>query len=80
MLAGIGIVGVAVGARVIMGSLKHIQKTATQLPKSPVFTNFYRGGFEPKMSRREAGLILGTPSYLDLIDKTDYINLGLYKT
>ena len=59
MLAGLGIAGAALGARILMGSFKQIQKTATQLPKSPLFTSYYKGGFEPKMTKREAGLVLG---------------------
>ena len=58
ILAGVGIAGCAITARVIMGSLKQMQKSAV-LPKSSIFTTYYRGGFEPKMSRREAGMILG---------------------
>lgn len=59
MLAGLGIAGAAFGARLLIGSFKQIQKTASQLPKSPLFTSYYKGGFDPKMSKREAGLILG---------------------
>ena len=59
MLAGLGIAGAAFGARMLVGSFKQIQKTASQLPKSPLFTSYYKGGFEPKMTKREAGLILG---------------------
>ncbi|CAH3193022.1 unnamed protein product [Porites evermanni] len=29
------------------------------IPKIPEFSHYYRGGFEPKMTKREAGLILG---------------------
>lgn len=59
MLAGLGIAGAAFGARFLMQSFKQIQKHASNLPKSPLFTAYYKGGFDPKMTRREAGLILG---------------------
>jgi len=59
MLAGLGIAGAAFGARFLMHSFKQFQKHASKLPKSPLFTAYYKGGFDPKMSRREAGLILG---------------------
>ena len=59
MLAGLGIAGTALAARILMGSFKQFQKSASQLPKSPMFTSYYKGGFDPKMSKREAGLILG---------------------
>ena len=59
MLAGLGIAGAAFGARFLMQSFKQIQKHAFNLPKSLLFTAYYKGGFDPKMTRREAGLILG---------------------
>ena len=59
MLAGLGIAGAAFGARFLMQSFKQIQKHASNLPKSPLFTAYYKGGFDPKMTWREAGLILG---------------------
>ena len=59
VLAGLGLAGAALTARVLMRSYREVQRRAAQLPKSPMFTNYYKGGFEPKMSRREAGLILG---------------------
>ena len=59
ILAGLGIAGAAIGARVLVNSFKQIQKTASRLPNSPLFTTYYKGGFAPRMSRREAGLILG---------------------
>ena len=59
ILAGLGIAGAAFGARVLVNSFKQIQKTASKLPNSPLFTSYYKGGFAPKMTKREAGLILG---------------------
>ena len=59
MLAGLGIAAAAFGTRFLMQSFKKIQKHASNLPKSPLFTAYYKGGFDPKMTRREAGLILG---------------------
>ncbi len=60
ILAGVGLVGGAVALRVLAGSVKQMQKQVGQLPKAAsLFTSHYKGGFEPKMSRREAGLILG---------------------
>ena len=66
ILAGLGIAGAAIGARVLMNSFKQIQKTAAKLPNSPLFTSYYKGGFAPKMTRREAGLILGMCNILEL--------------
>ena len=59
ILAGLGVAGVALTARVLTTSFREIQRRAARLPKSPMFTSYYKGGFEPKMTRREAGLILG---------------------
>ncbi len=67
MLAGLGIAGTALGARILVGSFKQFQKTASQLPKSPMFTSYYKGGFDPKMSKREAGLILGKFFYYQIV-------------
>lgn len=59
MLAGLGIAASAFAARFLMQSFKQLQQQASKLPKSPMFTAYYKGGFEPKITRREAGLILG---------------------
>lgn len=59
MLAGLGIAATAITARMITRSWQKLQKQALDLPNSPMFTAYYRGGFEAKMTRREAGLILG---------------------
>ena len=59
MLAGIGIAASAVAVRFAMQTFKQVQQHASKLPKSPMFTAYYKGGFDPKISRREAGLILG---------------------
>ena len=58
ILAGLGIAGVAVTARVLSRSLREVQKRAASLPKSPMFTS-YSGRLRENMTRRE-GLILGT--------------------
>ena len=60
ILAGVGIAGAAIVVRAAMGSLKHLQKHTSKLPKaSSLLSSYYKGGFEPKMTRREASLILG---------------------
>ena len=59
ILAGLGIAGAAFGAKLLANSFKQMQKAASKLPNSPMFTSYYKGGFAPKMTRREAGLILG---------------------
>jgi len=61
MLAGAGIAVAAFGARAVIRSFREMQKQAATISKSPLFssTYYYRGGFDQKMSRREAALILG---------------------
>ena len=59
ILAGLGVAGAALTARLLTRSFREIQKRAASLPNTPMFTSYYKGGFEAKMSRREAGLILG---------------------
>lgn len=57
IVAGLGIAGIALAARVILKNMKHL--SALKLPTSASLTTYYKGGFDAKMSRREAALILG---------------------
>lgn len=60
ILAGLGVAGTALAVRVVINNFKHMQKHVSKLPSaSSLLTSYYKGGFEPKMSRREAALILG---------------------
>lgn len=59
IIAGLGIAGAALAARVILNNMKHVQKHVSKLPTSAILSSYYKGGFEPKMNRREASLILG---------------------
>ena len=61
MLAGAGIAVAAFGARALIRSFRSMQKQVNVISKSPLFssTYYYKGGFDPKMTRREAALILG---------------------
>ncbi|KAH9514694.1 Mitochondrial import inner membrane translocase subunit tim14 [Bulinus truncatus] len=62
ILAGIGIAAIGFGGRYLLKAGRMAQQTLNQtlgeLP-SGSFSKYYRGGFEPQMSKREAGLILG---------------------
>lgn len=69
ILAGVGLAGTALVLRAALGSMKHLQKHVSKLSKtSSLFTSYYKGGFDPKMSRREASLILGECPSSSLID------------
>ena len=69
MIVGLGIA--AVGVIVILfvknapAFATNLEKKLASLPKATSFASFaesskyYKGGFEPKMTRREAALILG---------------------
>ena len=61
MLIGAGIAVAAFGSRALIRSFRSIQKQASVISKSPMFssTYYYKGGFDPNMTRREALLILG---------------------
>ncbi|RWS16274.1 mitochondrial import inner membrane translocase subunit TIM14-like protein [Dinothrombium tinctorium] len=65
ILAGLAMAAVGIGGRYLMRASQRFGKTISeqlqQLPNSSSFANgrFYKGGFEPKMTRREASLILG---------------------
>ncbi|XP_075235705.1 mitochondrial import inner membrane translocase subunit TIM14 [Lycorma delicatula] len=67
ILAGLGVAAVGFAGRYILrvapAVSERMAETLKSLPKvdSNSFTNsrYYKGGFEPKMTRREASLILG---------------------
>ncbi|KAI8743724.1 mitochondrial import inner membrane translocase subunit TIM14-like [Biomphalaria glabrata] len=62
ILAGLGIAAIGFAGRYALRAGRLAQQTLNQtigeLP-SGSFSKYYRGGFEPQMSKREAGLILG---------------------
>lgn len=55
ILAGIGLAGVGLAGRLITQALPALSKI--KMPNMP--TMYVKGGFEPEMTRREAGRILG---------------------
>ncbi|KAM7043536.1 PREDICTED: mitochondrial import inner membrane translocase subunit TIM14 [Sturnus vulgaris] len=59
---GLAIAAAGFAGRYAVKTLKHMEPQVKQalqnLPK-PAFSGYYRGGFEPKMTKREAALILG---------------------
>jgi len=65
ILAGLGLAAVGFAGRYALRASKPLQEAIREqlksLPTSGSFASnrFYKGGFEPKMSRREAGLVLG---------------------
>ncbi|KAI8798401.1 mitochondrial import inner membrane translocase subunit TIM14 [Biomphalaria glabrata] len=62
ILAGLGIAAIGFAGRFALRAGRLAQQTLNQtigeLP-SGSFSKYYRCGFEPQMSKREAGLILG---------------------
>lgn len=67
MLAGLVAAGIGFGGRYLMRQIPNAgAKMAEAMKSMPKFdseslasSKYYRGGFEPKMSKREAALILG---------------------
>uniref|UniRef100_A0A2M4AR60 Putative mitochondrial import inner membrane translocase subunit tim14 n=1 Tax=Anopheles triannulatus TaxID=58253 RepID=A0A2M4AR60_9DIPT len=67
ILAGLGLAAVGYGGRMLMRQMPNaaskMQEVLKNMPKfdAEMMANskYYRGGFEPKMSKREASLILG---------------------
>ncbi|XP_055501373.1 mitochondrial import inner membrane translocase subunit TIM14 [Leucoraja erinacea] len=59
---GLTVAAAAFAGRYVVQAMKHMEpalkKTIQNLPKS-AFSGYYRGGFEAKMTKREATLILG---------------------
>ena len=60
VVAGLGIAVAAFAGRAIYASFREVSRRAASRG-TPLFnaSPYYRGGFEPKMTRRQAGLILG---------------------
>ncbi|XP_022093442.1 dnaJ homolog subfamily C member 15-like [Acanthaster planci] len=58
ILVGLGLAGAAYVGRLAVQTGRIVQKNAHKIPK-PTFSSYYKGGFDPKMNKREASLILG---------------------
>ncbi|XP_068094610.1 mitochondrial import inner membrane translocase subunit TIM14 [Hyperolius riggenbachi] len=60
--AGLAIAAAGFAGRYALQAFKHLEPQVKQaiqtLPKS-AFAGYYRGGFDPKMNKREASLVLG---------------------
>ncbi|VDN57400.1 unnamed protein product [Dracunculus medinensis] len=56
--AGIGLAAIGFTGRYLLKHQHRIKKAAEALPIASL-SKYYRGGFETKMTRREASLILG---------------------
>uniref|UniRef100_A0A0N4ZUW9 DnaJ homolog subfamily C member 21 n=1 Tax=Parastrongyloides trichosuri TaxID=131310 RepID=A0A0N4ZUW9_PARTI len=62
VLGALALAAIGYGSKFILRNQRAIKKAAEQLPgASDAFSKYYKGGFDPKMSRREAALILGVP-------------------
>jgi len=68
ILAGLGMAAVGFGGRYVARSMPQLAKQAEEaMKKMPELSNseawanskYHKGGFDPKMSKREAALILG---------------------
>ncbi|XP_038166039.1 dnaJ homolog subfamily C member 15 [Arvicola amphibius] len=61
IVVGLGVAAVAFAGRYTLQIWKPLQQVITETARkisSPSLSSYYKGGFEPKMSRREASLIL----------------------
>ncbi|XP_035867223.1 dnaJ homolog subfamily C member 15 isoform X2 [Phyllostomus discolor] len=59
---GLGVAAFAFAGRYVFQIWKPVQQVITETAKkisTPSLSSYYKGGFEQKMSRREASLILG---------------------
>ncbi|KAK4880168.1 hypothetical protein RN001_008314 [Aquatica leii] len=67
ILAGLGLAAVGYIGRQVMRQMPNVAKTVNEAMKtfpklnveSMTTARYYKGGFDPKMNRREAALILG---------------------
>ncbi|KAG0749274.1 hypothetical protein G6F57_000691 [Rhizopus arrhizus] len=55
VVVGFAVAGAATAARLGLRAFQEYQK----MPKAPRLSKFYKGGFDAKMNKREAALILG---------------------
>uniref|UniRef100_A0A915B5U7 DnaJ homolog subfamily C member 21 n=1 Tax=Parascaris univalens TaxID=6257 RepID=A0A915B5U7_PARUN len=60
ILAGVTIAAASFAGRYLLRNRMLLRKAVEALP-GDAFSKYYRGGFEAKMSRREAAMILGVP-------------------
>lgn len=58
IVLGLGLAGAAYLGRLALQTGKLVSQNSHKIPKG-TFSSYYKGGFEPKMSKREASLILG---------------------
>ena len=58
IIVGLGIAASALGFRAALRNWRNMQRLSQITGASP-WTHYYKGSFEPKMTHREAGLILG---------------------
>ncbi|CAL8349651.1 mitochondrial import inner membrane translocase subunit TIM14 [Gadus morhua] len=63
VVAGLALAAAGFAGRYVLQAAKHMEpqmKQALQnIPKSAFGNGYYRGGFDPKMTKREAALVLG---------------------
>jgi len=68
ILVGLGMAAMGIGGRIVMRSapkaISNMENVIKSMPsqldsKAWANSKFYKGGFEPKMTKREAALILG---------------------
>ncbi|KAL8585907.1 Mitochondrial import inner membrane translocase subunit tim14 [Nucella lapillus] len=66
VLAGLGMAVIGFAGRSGLGYARLAQNTLKKqfeaIASSGALSKYYKGGFEPKMNKREAGLILGVSS------------------
>ncbi|KAI7886459.1 hypothetical protein K492DRAFT_177250 [Lichtheimia hyalospora FSU 10163] len=58
VIVGFAVAGAATAARLGMRAFQEYQKMP-KAPKAPRMSKFHKGGFDAKMNKREAALILG---------------------
>lgn len=63
IVAGIGLATIGFAGRYVLRQMPNaatkMQEAFKNLPKFDANSKYYRGGFDPKMNKREAALILG---------------------
>ncbi|XP_056893086.1 mitochondrial import inner membrane translocase subunit TIM14 isoform X1 [Takifugu flavidus] len=79
VVVGLGLAAAGFAGRFAMQAMKQMEPQVKQaiqsFPKTAFGSGYYRGGFDPKMNKREAALILGV-RYVSIISQTRGLGSG----
>jgi DnaJ family protein C protein 19 len=81
VLAGLGLAAIGFGGRILSRHMpkaaQAFEQTIKSIPTSQgswANSKYYKGGFEPKMTRREASLVLGVSPNAQVMERNCQID------